>query len=300
MIAESTSDFGAEQDEHVAFETRIRKRIRDFDLGALMRALAHRGYGVADVMFESNVEETSPESIVEAIRFVRAPRRSAIVTLNLGLLGSQGLLPSYFQRVIQEGDDPERFYDFIRFFDDRLLHNFVRALYPETDRAVYADWTATRKHYLKILGVGSTMSLHRVLRDVFPELAVRVRRVRIRTRMDAFAVRTGFSQLDGSAVLGGRYDVEPAGLSIDLVTEDGLTEGGQRWPSVVLERLHARIFPLLAPYHIAVAVRLTTLAHGNWVRVETQPEDASSELGFDRMRSPEEVRHTVVLFEGIP
>lgn len=283
-----------------ACERRLRARIREFDLGALLVTLDHLGYREGSVLLESNPEETSPESLVEAIRFVKGPPSLAIVTLNMGLLGTQGLLPSYFQREVDKSAEPERFYDFIRFFDDRLLHDRARALYAERNPAAYPDYAATRRHYLELLGFGSVLTLRRLLRDVFPELAVRVRRVRVRTQVETSMVRMGTSHLNGSAVLGGRYGVEPAGLSVDLVCEDGVMDSGERWPSVVLTRLKRGVFPLLAPHRIALSVRLTTLAHGNWVRVEDDEDVPESELGFDRVRGLGERRHTVLLFEGIP
>jgi hypothetical protein len=283
-----------------ACERRLRARIREFDLGALLVTLHHLGYRDSTVLLESNPEETSPESLIEGIRFLAGPPRTAIVTVNMGLLGTQGLLPSYFQREVDKSAEPERFYDFIRFFDDRLLHDRARALYAERNPAAYPDYASTRRHCLGLLGFGSVLTLQRLLRDVFPELAVRVKRVRVRTQVETSMVRMGTSHLNGSAVLGGYYGVEPAGLSVDLVCEDGVMDSGDRWPSVAVTRLKKSVFPLLAPHRIALTVRLTTLAHANWVRVEEDEEEPLSELGFDRVQGRRERRHTVVLFEGIP
>jgi hypothetical protein len=77
-------------------------------------------------------------------------------------------------------------------------------------------------------------------------------------------------------------------------------DSGDRWPNVALARLKKSVFPLLAPHRVALTIRLTTLAYDGWVRTKDADQESLSELGFDRMRSRRERRHTVLLFEGIP
>src|SRR5688572_15580168 len=92
-----------------AFEAAVSAHARHFDLVALVRLLEAHGYAPERTFFESNAELASASSLVESVRFwdgdeasfgevgaERAASAYVTVTVNLGLLGGQGLLPTYF------------------------------------------------------------------------------------------------------------------------------------------------------------------------------------------------------------
>jgi hypothetical protein len=262
-------------------EQRICARAKEFDLGPLLRLLEHEGYTSEQLLFESNPEPVSSSALVEAVTFHPAAgsfAKRVVVTLNLGLLGSQSLLPSYFLEVAEQSPDPEAFFDFIRFFDHRLLEGFVRALHPERNRALMKDWEHTQRLYFRMLGVGSVSTLQWLFQLHFPELRVCVTRDAFRAMTRSHALRTGQSRLDGTAVLGGLYDSDAAGFQVELHTEEATDARGTSWAHLVHRRLEETVLPLLRPFRLPLGVALNVQAQAGQARL-----DPRGYLGYERL-----------------
>src|SRR5690606_24135285 len=151
----------------LAFEERVRQRARSFSLGPLIDLLVAHGFRREQLLFESN-REGGATSLVHAIEF-RTGGAEVLITVNPGLLGDNTLLPSYFLREIESSRDPQRFYDFIRFFDHCLIENYVRASWPEHDPIVYGDYTLLCNAVMKLIGLDSVSSVHWFVQSAFPE-----------------------------------------------------------------------------------------------------------------------------------
>src|SRR5208282_6583672 len=94
-----------------------------------------------EILFESATRDVSQPAPCHKIEFRTEPIRQAVLTLNLGLLGTQSPLPSYFKRILEDANvDEQSFLDFLRFFDHKLLENYLRSIYPERDPAVFHDF----------------------------------------------------------------------------------------------------------------------------------------------------------------
>jgi hypothetical protein len=281
----------------LSFEQRVSQRARSFALGPLIDLLVARGYRREQLLFESN-REGGATSLVHAIEFRRGGGE-VLITVNLGLLGDNTLLPSYMLREIESSPDPQRFYDFIRFFDHRLLENFVRANAPERDPNVYGDYALLCTAILKLSGLDSVSSVHWFMQSAFPELAVRVTRGAFPSATKAHACRTGMSRLDGSSVIGRVYETEAQGFLVDLVTDEEAYDRYHNWAAVVRSRLNERCLPVLAPFRLPLRVVLTVLSHASWARVEPAQKETTGYLGYDRIRTHEESGHAVTIWSGI-
>jgi hypothetical protein len=279
-----------------AFERRVEREASRFDLRPLLELLRERGY--RQILFHAAASAKTSPSIVESVRFERSPRPMVRVELNLGLLADGTLLPSYFFRTVEASRDPERFYEFLGFFEHRLVDEFVHALYPEEGGRVLRDWGAARRSLFKMHGIGSPATLQWLAQLYFPELRVTVRRWPFSRLSTAHAARTGQTPLDGSGVLGRSYESYAEGLSLELVAEEETDARGRGWASVVAARLQTKLLPLLAPFRLPLTVRLRVLFHASWARVES-PEDPKGYLGYDRLRGDEASGHVVVLYRGI-
>lgn len=284
---------GAMTTELTATEERIAARAREFDLGPLLRLLEAEGYSAGHILFESNPEPVSAASFVEAVTFHRSPLRRVVVTLNVGLLGANSLLPSYFLEVAEQCPNPESFFDFIRFFDHRLLEGFARALYPENNSALVGDWERTKGFYFRMLGMGSVTTLQWFFQLYFPELRVWVSRISFRHITRGHELRTGTSPLDGTAVLGDSYASESTGFQVELHAEEATDARGQGWPEVVERRIHERLVPLLAPARLRLEVGLTVAAHAVWARLAQR-----GYLGYERLPGGALLGHRLVVFQG--
>ncbi|MCU0682942.1 MAG: hypothetical protein MUF34_11950 [Polyangiaceae bacterium] len=280
------------------FELALERAAPRFDLKPLLDLLRTKGYGPNELLFQGSSTQGNSTSIVESVRFERSPRRLARVTLNLGLLADGTLLPSYFFRVIEGSREPERFYDFLGFFEHRLLEGFVRAIYPENAGNAFRDWGRAKASLFKMHGVDSPATLQWLAQLYFPELLARVRRWPFSKLSTAHAARTGASSLDGSGVLGHSYESQSAGLALELIAEEETDARGRSWAGIVRDRLHHRLLPLLAPFRLPLVVRLRVLWHASWARVEA-PDDPKGYLGYDRLRGKEEQGHVVVIFRGV-
>ena len=281
----------------MTFEERVVREARRFDLKPLLDVLQAHGYGREEILFEST-DEGSSGSVVHAVRFATRPLRLVTITLNLGLLGDSSLLPSYFLMLIERSRDPERFYDFLRFFDHRLLENLTRALYVE-DSGVYKDWRGFQRSFLRMLSLGSTSTLGWLAQTYFPELRTHTSRHAFATETPNHAARAGISRLDGTSVMGRVYESDAAGFKIDLFAEEEVNSRGRAWPSIVLERLDERLLPILAPQRIPLVVRLTVMTHASWTRVDFSFADEHGYLGYERLRGDPEAGHTIVMYKGI-
>ena len=280
-----------------AFEERVRSSARAFAIKPLIDLLVAHGYHRDQLMFESN-REGGATSIVHAVEF-RERGAGVLITVNLGLLGDNGLLPSYFLREIEASRDPQRFYDFIRFFDHRLIENYIRASWPEDDPAVYGDYGLLCHAVLKLVGLDSVSSLHWFVQLMFPELRVRVSRGAFHASTTSHACRTGISRLDGSSVIGRTYETEAQGFLVDLITDEEAFDHRRTWAAVVRARLSDRCLPVLAPFRVPLRVVLTVLSHASWARLESAQAETTGYLGYDRIVAKTDSRHSVVIFSGV-
>ncbi|HEY6880497.1 MAG TPA: hypothetical protein VI299_20880 [Polyangiales bacterium] len=280
-----------------SFQERVRERARAFALGPLIDLLLAHGYRREQLLFESN-REGGATSLVHAIEF-REGGAEVLITVNLGLLGDNTLLPSYMLREVEQSRDPQRFYDFIRFFDHRLIENYVRASWPEHDPNVYGDYGLLCTAVLKLVGLDSVSSVHWFMQNAFPELAVRVTRGAFTSSTSSHSCRAGISLLDGSSVIGREYETEAQGFLVDLVTDEEAYDRNHNWAAVVRSRLNERCLPVLAPFRLPLRVVLTVLSHASWARLESRLAHTTGYLGYDRIRTNQDSQHCVTIWSGI-
>jgi predicted component of type VI protein secretion system len=287
-----------DDDTRAAFEAKVIHLARRFDVKCLIDLLVAKGYPREDILFEGTHEGASL-TLVEAISFRRPPSRGVLITLNMGLLGDNSLLPSYFFQLIEGTRHPERFFDFIRFFDHRLIESFLRSVYPEGDPGMFPSWDGTMKSFLKMLGPGSVSTLNWLAQLYFPELGVRATRWAFTDNSDAFALRTGESTLDGTGILGRSYQSEAAGISVELFAEEETDARARAWPNIVRGRLNELLLPLLAPFRIPLCVRLHVTFHASWARVDVPYSLQHGYLGYERIKGDPESGHTTTIYRGV-
>jgi hypothetical protein len=270
---------------------KIAKRASRFDPIRLVDLLESYGVHPSDVIFESNPERAGA-SVVDSVRF--EPSGVVVIRVNLGLLGDRGALPSYFQLMLERGGAMEAFQDFIRFFDDRLVTNLLRATYPERDPELFADWSRAVGHFRRMSAITSDGLLQSVMAKMFPELRVHVKRARIANSNESASLVMGESGLDGGGLLGAGSSVEPNGFAITFVAMEASAGGGRRWPDVLTERMRERLEPILEGHHVALDVELVVVDHEEQVLLE-----GHGFLGYERIGGPPSAVHRVRLFRGL-
>ncbi len=289
-----------EEEKLTDLERRIVADAQRFDLRPLMDVLRQCGYTRDDIVFESAAHGRSA-GVVRAVRFRRRPVRSAVVTVEMGLLGDNTLLPSYFYHVLERATeaDRDRLTDFLRFFDHRLIEGMFLALHPEEVPALYRSWPEILRTFLRMSVPASIDTLHWLAQLYFPELRVKVTRAGLDDPSAIQGIRTG-GVLDGTGVLGKTYHTVLSGFRVDLIAEDEVDLSGRPYAEIVLDRLATRLLPCLAEFGIGLVVRLVVTWHGSWAHLAT-PGAATNRgyLGYDRLRYGDERRHTTVIYRGV-
>ncbi|MEY4579201.1 MAG: hypothetical protein RL701_3904, partial [Pseudomonadota bacterium] len=275
---------------NAALLARIEAEATAFDLRALLRLLAAHGYERHDLVFHSNPDDVSSGALIHSVQFAPAPARTVDITLNMGLLGSNGLLPSYFAQLIERAKDPQPYYDFVHFFDHLLLSRYVCSVFPEDDSSLFESYPRVKQQYVRMLGLGSVSTLHWLFVLYFPELQVRVSRRPFAQATDAHAFQTGVSLLDGTGILGRRYESVDEGFCVELFAEEETNDNGSAWPHLVRERFRSQMLPLLRGVNIPLTLVLSVLSHATWVHIQRE-----GYLGYERFRTTEESGHRIVV-----
>jgi predicted component of type VI protein secretion system len=274
-----------------ALEARIGADASGFDPTALLALLDHLGHRPEEILFESAIGDVSQPALLNRVAFERA---QVTVTLNMGLLGTQSLLPSYFKRILEDSDiDDESFVDFLRFFDHRLLEGWLQSLAPERDKKIFRDFERTKASYLRLLGLRSSSTMHWLVALVYPELGVRVDRSLMKRLVTLEGARLGHAVLGGGAVLGGRARAPVPGFLITLYADEEHTEAGRPWAEEVRRRLDSLVFPAVAQAALELKVVLVIRSEKVWARL-----GPGSYLGFDRVKGGMRRNREIQVFNG--
>lgn len=273
-----------------AREAEVSRRARDFEVSALLDVLGELGYRDRDVILRSHYGLLRPSSLVKSVTFEREPRRCAVVTINLGLLGSESPLPSYIHKLLE--DSLDRLVPFFEYFDHALLRGRLRALWPERDRELGNDWDKTRRSMSKLVRMDSPAMADWLARRVFPELEVAVRRTTSKRTIPIAQTVIGKSSLGAGAALGGVTEVLCGGLAITLVTVDPLASGGRPWQEEAARRVREQLLPQVIDSEMALTVTLVIRDRPSRLQLS-----ASSFLGLQPLQSGS-ASTKVLIFDG--
>lgn len=233
----------------------IEQRAARFSLGALLDALHDLGYHKEQIEFRSHATHTHQASVVSKVEWSDSPQRRVIVTLNLGLLSSQSLLPSYF-RAAMDAQREGTLTDFLNFFAHRLLRGSVDAQFPERDESLFSDWNKTIGQVRSLLGIRSLSTVHAVFSQLYPELEVATLRTTLQRPVHTRGIQVGGWAIGDGAVLGAVAHVPVSAICVKLLSDEGMTGNGVPWAKEASERLHRQIFPLLARHGVYLEVSL--------------------------------------------
>ncbi len=274
-------------------ETHIVRNIWRFDPISLLKLLAHLGYDINEILFCSTFSACSQSRLLESIEFRNSPRK-AVITLNLGLLGGQSVLPNYlFKQVHNNTIDAQRFTKFFGYFDDRLLRRFLLAIYPEFGETVFQNWETRKKSAVHSLRLDSIATLHWLAQLVFPELQVRVEKITLQQSIDLGAPILGKTRLGYQAVFGKTKKLPVPGKQITLITDDDSFTGEQSWPHEIERRLQKLVFPVLQSVDLHLEVWLIIRTQGNYLGLKQ-----NSYLGYENLLSDNLQFRRIRMFSG--
>lgn len=251
--------------DRAELERRIAERAARFDLPALFDALLAAGYRAPQITWRSEPSLRHGAALVQSVAFERAPHR-AIVTLNLGLLNSQGPLPRYFWELLSEQRDSDMS-EFLWFFDQHLLGQRVRSLFPERDPEALPQWPGTKRRMLLLVRLASPSGVHWLLERTFPELEVQVRRAAGERTLRTKEFQIAGTEMGGGATLGGLTTLPVDGTEVLLLCPPDAAAEAAKVIESVQQRLREEVLPLLDEQNPYLFLRVYLVFRGALSRV---------------------------------
>jgi hypothetical protein len=277
-----------------ALENRIVENVWRFDPVSLLQLLLHLGYSLEDMLFCSHVSRCSQSRLIQAIEFQNSFGKKVIISLNLGLLSGQSLLPAYFFKQVDDNIiDEQRFAEFFGYFDDRLLRRWLLAIYPELDDTLQPNWESRKATALHTLKLDSLVSLHWLTQLVFPELQVRVEKAGLERSIDLGGPILGKTKLGYQAVLGKIKKCPVAGKRITLISDTENFTQDRSWPEEIERRLEKLLFPQLQELDLDVEIWLTIRTQGTALNLKE-----NSYLGYENLFGEQLQPRNIRIFSG--
>jgi hypothetical protein len=273
-------------------ERRIARRIRDFDVSALLLLLAEIAPpGSPYALRRRGHPASTPQPAwLESIDFGPgdAPP-AASVAANLGLMSCRSPLPDYLRGLALDPDVRDPLAELLSLLDDRLLERRFASYRPEGDPGVFPDWAGTKRDMLSLGALRSPAALCWLFQAIYPELRVTVERTPQDHSMPAPDARLGAAAL-GAAALSGWAVVPVRALEVRIACREHLSplrdaKGVRRhWAAVALERLHAHVFPVLRGAGVHLTVWLLVLDEAARARIQGARSLEQSYLSYEPVR----------------
>lgn len=272
-------------------EKEIAKKIKSFDVCALLKLLLQKGYKMEDIYFESHADLSSRATLCENIRF--SEEGKVTLQLNLGLLSNNSPLPSFFRKKMDSGSiDSTLFANFIRYFDHGIIKNLLSVSMPDVNDLFFDSWPETQGHYLKLLDLSSTSTLWHLFELLFPELHVQVIKFPTLFKEQGSSIMLGRARLGLNAFLGKKIEQAIPSFKVILTGEDTLTEQLVPWPLEVKRRLKNLLYSILK--RTSIHFRVSLLIKNNRDIAKLLP---GCYLGYSRI-GKNEVPLKLLLFIG--
>ena len=279
---------------HKALETKIQKRVGEFDIISLIRLLQRMGYGPKEIRFAGKDTLCAQSRLVDGIDFeTRGEIREVVITLSMGLLAAQSPLPGYFRRILEsELASSQIFTRFVGFFDHQILRDYLCALYPELAEFFGGKGSFLASESLAIMDLRSVSALHLLFSRAFPEARVEVCKCTLNRALVADPVTLGTAVL-GDSVFGHETPIPVGGRRVTLSLEEEESDIRKPWPEEARARMERLIFPKLAPLGLALEIDLVLETQSRWVKLHPK-----SCLGYDTIRTHTPGPRKVSLFRG--
>lgn len=263
-----------------------------FDPINLLLVLTNFGYDVDDILFRSHFNTSSQARLIVSVEFKCDPKK-VIITLNIGLLGGQGLLPNYFYKEADKNFiENNRFSEFFSYFDDRLLRRFLLAIYPEFNQAIYPNWDSRKESTLKTLKLDNLTNLHWLVQLIFPELQVRVEKAILQRSINVGSLILGKIELGYQAVFGKIKKIAVLGRRITLISDEDRCNN-KSWPEEIDNRLHNLVLPILQGIDVDLEIWLVIRFQSGWLSLKD-----TSYLGYENIVSDKNQVRKIKIFSG--
>lgn len=273
---------------------RLKRRINEFDIFALLDLLEHLGLDLNQIEFKGYRGNESQPGMVRSIDFKKNGKVS--VEFFYGLLGANSPLPSYFFRMADNGEiDDLHFSEFFGFIDQALIKTWLKTMYPERFNISYMFRESRRNWISAFSKLGSINQVKWLFDLVFPELQVRVNRIQVTNTQAARPAVIGKSKIGIEMILGHQFPTLDYRYVVKLICYDEIFRMDIPWRTEIEDRLHGRIFPLLAPLSLNMEIVLTILESKSWMTLSEQ----TSYLGYERLKNDQARNKQIPIHLGL-
>lgn len=257
-------------------ERHLSAHVQSFELGPLLRALEAIGYPLEKVLFRCDLHRTSKSQLCNALSF---DRPYAQLTLNLGLLSADGLLPSYFFDALEEDTSQAKVYlRFFEFFNHHLIKELGALTLLEKNCRIFPCWSLQMRDYVSLSAVSSLSTFAHLIDLIFPDFDRIVKKNPKVVRLKQLAFSLGTSRLSEGSLLGGQATRTFANFCICLSTNKSSAYGGTPWPTEIRKRLEELLFPHIKEASIHLALSLVIYEKKGRLLL-----GKDSHLGFERI-----------------
>jgi len=265
-----------EQSNLSSLQQAIKDKLHQFELLALLRLLDFHGY--RQIWYRSSEQLVSEPQLMEDIKFVVSPDNGeplVILSLNIGMLGPQSPLPSYFLKLRDTLLlDDTAFIQYIGFFDHILISELVRQLFPELSDYYGSSWDQWQRNCLLLSNLKAIRNVHMLFKAIYPEYKIHC------AWQSKSKWQSGGSEL-GHLVLG-----KTTGLGGVAAQRQGwlrvlLTQREQKLP---LQELQMRLQKLALPLYNALSLPLKVCIEGQLaplqLATDTTRHSTATVLGY--------------------
>jgi hypothetical protein len=278
----------------IDIELKIQAHKDDFDFISLLRLLNRIGYTSSSIRFKSYNSLVSQKGLIRKIQFKKKPEKIVVIILNLGLLGPQTPLPSYFQKMIDSGTmDVNAFFQFINFFDHPLIEDFLHHTIPERNQKLFPDWEKMKINYLKMLDLKSVSTVYWFLALDFPELELRVDKIAKKREITTTPFILGSAILGDTSTFGDKTVISVQGLKVTFFADEELNNQNVPWPREIKTRLKDRAFPIFSLAGMDITVLLVIKFQNTWARLQS-----NSYLGYDKIQGGKTQLRVIKIYNG--
>ncbi len=258
----------------------IKGRLHQFELLALLRLLDHLGYH--QIWYQSSEQLISEPQILEDIAFIDQPDNGQSLvklSLNIGMLGPQSPLPSYFLKLretLLQNDDG--FIQFIGFFDHILIKQLFQQLFPELALFSGQTWPNWQKQCLLLTNLKAVRNVHMIFSAIFPEYHLSCdwqQHWQYLSQPEQHGAELGIFLIGKTRGLGGVAARQDKILRVCL--------SQQNWPLSLPElrhRLEQLVLPLFSPLWLPIEVYLVGQLQPLQLTENDQPNWQDSALGY--------------------
>ncbi|MGI0119072.1 hypothetical protein [Zooshikella sp. RANM57] len=270
---------------------KINSHLNRFDILALLKLLDYKGYTTDKIRFKSNANLTSQKRIVERVEFIF---EYVHITLNLGLLGTQTHLPSYWLKKLDHYTlDRPQLEALLILLDHMIILDFLGQLYPEINRYYFTQWHQIVQQHVFLDTTLSSMNLHWLLTHVFPEFDIILEQ---QPRVQSTQAKThtfGMSTFNSTTTLGGIGFQTVSSLLIRLTLRYADYRHNLNWENEINYRLRHYVLVFFTNKSVNFDIVFTTSIPREGLRLQLQ-----SQLGQDTLIGMDNRTKHIHLYEG--